>query len=219
MSNKFNISPLPLNNGGNRLPINVPAVIPTPKKAFVLAASGIYGNFKAKTLQDNVSADPSDPIIATTYLGTPLQTQIILKKTIGTVAGPGTSGDGWAIFQTAIAKVEQPRNIVRTPINGLDGTVKEYISNGDYEIDIIGEMVSPYPDTAPHDDIRNINNLITLPNEIIIVSDFIACFSISYCVVARAAVSQKIGSRNSLQFNMTLWSDSPIEVKLGISNA
>lgn len=38
------------------------------------------------------------------------------------------------LFQEVVISVSQERNIVTTSLQGRDGTIKEYISNGDYGI-------------------------------------------------------------------------------------
>lgn len=46
------------------------------------------------------------------------------------------------LLDTAIVSIQQARNIVKTPIQGRDGTVKEYISDGDYQISVNGILAS-----------------------------------------------------------------------------
>ena len=158
-------------------------------------------------------------VIGYSYLGTPQYTQIILKDTIGRVTDPNAnSGEGWAVFQSAFCVVSQQRNIIRTPIQGRNGTIKEYISDDDYHIEIIGGIVSPYGNVAPHLDLYNIVNLMKIQNEIIIVSDFISQFGISNCVIAGANFRQVPGMRNQIDFTMNLYSDDPTEIQLGITN-
>jgi hypothetical protein len=217
---EFNLPPEP-NSGSKRLPFNVPLpVLPTPKKAFVIGASGLKGAIDGAIMKAH---EPTfidgDPIIGTSYLGTPIYGEIIIKDTIDrVVSSSGFSGDGWARFQTCASVVDKPRNIVRTPVHGRNGTVKEYISDDDYHIEIYGEIVSITPDVAPHVDVKNINDLCTLPNEIIIVSDFIHSFGVTNCVVEHFNCRQVKGTRNVIEFTMRLLSDDPTEVQLGITN-
>lgn len=216
MSKQFNIPPQP-NSGSDRLDFNLPGPSVTAKKAFVVGATVALAHAKSALM--NVPAiDPSDPIIAYSYLGTPQYTQIVIKDTIGRVIDPKfNSGEGWAVFQSAFCIVDQDRNIVRTAIQGRPGRVKEYISDDDYDIQIIGALVSPHGNIAPHFDLNNVVNLMKLQEEIVIVSDFIAQFGISSCVIQRAQFRQIPGMRNQIDFVMSLYSDDPTEIELGIT--
>src|SRR5688572_7578109 len=46
-------------------------------------------------------------------------------------------------FDTVLFTVSQTKNIVKTAIQGRNGTVKQYISDGDYEITIRGIIDAP----------------------------------------------------------------------------
>ena len=217
MSKEFNIPPQS-NSGADRTQaFNVPLTLPTTKKAIVVGSSIGLSAVKEKFM-NAPAIDPSDPIIGYSYLGTPQYTQIVIKDTIGRVVDPKyNSGEGWAMFQSAFCVISQTRNIIRTPIQGRNGTVKEYISDDDYHIEIIGALVSPYGNVAPHYDLNNIVNLMKIQDEIIIVSDFITQFGISNCVIAGANFRQVPGMRNQIDFTMTIYSDDPTEIELGIT--
>lgn len=218
MSKAFDLLPQP-NSGPKRLPINIPLTIPTAKKALVVAGSAIGTNIK-RNLFNVPQPNPSDDIIGYTFLGTPIYTQIIIKDTIGRVTTPGLmSGEGWTVFQSAFCVVSQERNIIRTPIQGRNGTVKEYISDDDYQIEIIGGLVSQYADVAPHEDLFNLIELMKTQNEIVIVSDFISQFGISNCVISGGNFRQVPGMRNQIDFTLRLYSDDATEINLGITNA
>lgn len=217
MSKEFNIPPQG-NSGSNKTDFNIPLPSITPKKAIVVGSSLAVSAIK-RELMSPPAIDPSDPIIGYSYLGTPQYTQIIIKDTIGRVIDPKfNSGTGWAMFQSAFCIVSQNRNIIRTPIQGRNGTVKEYISDDDYHIEIIGALVSPHGNVAPHFDLSNIANLMKVQDDIVIVSDFISQFGISSCVIAGANFRQVPGSRNQIDFTMNLYSDDPTEIELGITN-
>jgi len=218
MSKDFNLPPEP-NSGPKRIPINIPGTIPTAKKAIVVGASTAVSALKRLSFNLPPS-DPADEVIGFSYLGTPVYTQIVIKDTIGRVTIPGQmSGEGWAVFQSAFCVVSQERNIIRTPIQGRNGTVKEYISDDDYQIEIIGAIVSPYRDVAPHEDLYNIVKLMQTQNEIVIVSDFISQFGISDVVINGGNFRQVPGMRNQIDFTIRLYSDDPTEIQLGITNA
>lgn len=89
--------------------------------------------------------------------------------------GEGTGLLGLPIFQRiyfddagdvielsdALVDVSLPRNIVKTQVNGLNGTVKEFVSNGDYEITIRGFLIGSNPYKAPEKEIRKFRKYFT----------------------------------------------------------
>ena len=52
------------------------------------------------------------------------------NKTIGAL--------NYCYIEGAIIEINQRRNIIKTSISGQDGTVKEFINNGDYDVKIMG---------------------------------------------------------------------------------
>lgn len=87
----------------------------------------------------------------------------------GDEKGDGTGALGLPIFQKVVFKQsgKEPlflgdtlvsfslsRTIVKTQVNGLDGTIKEFISNNDYKVNIKGFLVSDNPYKAPEKQIR-----------------------------------------------------------------
>jgi hypothetical protein len=150
-------------------------------------------------------------------LGNSVYDGLILKVAIDTAVGLPLTSKEYAKFESVIITVNQDKNIVRTPIQGRNGTVKEYISDGDFDINITGLIVSKNPFDAPLEDMENIIEMLKLPNEIVIISDYLALFKIQYAVVHSSKFNQIEGSQNQIQMDIRLLSDEPIELKLGIN--
>ena len=87
---------------------------------------------------------PDKGINKPSALGTPVISNLSIKAgnytdIYGNVIYYPANGDNSNFeVDTVLFNVNQSRNIVKTPIQGLDGTVKEYISDGDYIINIKG---------------------------------------------------------------------------------
>jgi len=151
--------------------------------------------------------DPSDDPIATSYLGTPIYSNIIFE------ADPDTPENADLRLDTVLFEVNMPRIVVMTPISGRNGTVKEYISNGDYQILISGMIVSQYPNVFPKEEITALRNLVELPKSLAVASSFLQIFSVHNIVVLESRFSEVMGSRNQIAFTLNCVSDQPIEVR------
>ena len=65
-------------------------------------------------------------------LGTPVFSDMLLRE---------NQDDEGIYIDTLIITINQSKNIVKTPIEGRNGTIKEFISDGDYQITITGALV------------------------------------------------------------------------------
>lgn len=131
-------------------------------------------------------------------------------------------------LHTVLLQVSMVKNIITTPINGRNGTVKEYISDGDYNISIVGAIVGEnvgdlsgdvenaeiqdignfYPDV----DVARLRTLLTVPDAITLTSEFLSIFNISTCVVVDFNIPQKEATRDMQPFQINLLSDELIEL-------
>lgn len=113
----------------------------------------------------------------------------------------------------ALCEVNQSRNIVATQVAGRDGTVKEYISDGDFSINIKGVLASLYQNVPPKDSINQLMGFCRSPQEFNVTSNFLAYFGIYTIVIKDYTFSQIEGKRNVIGFNLQCWSDVPFEIK------
>ena len=158
------------------------------------------------------------------YLGTPVFSNLeIPSGQYVNNEGEVVNYDGIRI-DTVLFEVSIEKNIVRTPINGRDGTVKQYISLGDYSIScqgiIIGESDASNSgfdvsrtDVVPEAEIRKLNEIFKIPSEIEIFSEFLDFFDISTVVIQGGNFAQREGFRDSIYFNLGMLSDAPVELK------
>lgn len=158
------------------------------------------------------------------FLGTPVFSNLEIP------AGQYRSNQGEVIpfdgirIDTVLFDVTLEKNIIRTPINGRNGTVKQYIGLGDYAIScqgiIIGESDAvnagfdvSRTDIVPEAEIRKLNEILKVPQEIEIVSEFLDFFDVSTVVIQGGNFSQREGFRDSIYFSMGMLSDEPIELR------
>ncbi|MDY3352254.1 DUF6046 domain-containing protein [Riemerella anatipestifer] len=137
------------------------------------------------------------------------------------------NGNDEFIFNEVVMSVTQERNIVTTPLQGRDGTIKEFISNGDYVITVDAgvmegqkqvdneddEVSFQIPgNTYPKAELERLRNILTLPKAIEVYSEFLLVFGITSVVVKSFSLVQETHSnRQSIQIQML--SDTPYEIK------
>ena len=115
----------------------------------------------------------------------------------------------------AIAAISKRKNIVTTQLVGMDGTVKEYINDGDYGINLIvgvlavkdGKIVDEYPS----DGITQLRQFFDVKEAIYVHSDFLELFDISKVVVQDFSVTQSTES-NYQTIELSLLSDGDYNV-------
>ena len=161
-----------------------------------------------------VPQNETDQPDRTSYFGTPVFSNIeIAPFQYDTLSGETIQIQNGIIIDTVLITVTQSKNIVKTPIQGRNGTVKEYISDGDFQIDISGSIVSQNPEQYPETDVNEFIQILKSPVAIEIVSEYLNWFDIQSVVVESYNFPQIEGVRNVQQFNVTAISDTPVELQ------
>ena len=112
-----------------------------------------------------------------------------------------------------ICVVTLEKNIVQTALQGRNGTIKEYISNNDYQIEIAGGIVGEC-DQYPQGELRDLMKMLQANDPILVGDDsFLSLFGITNLVVKSYAFQQQTHSNRQ---GFTLWclSDTANESKL-----
>jgi hypothetical protein len=114
----------------------------------------------------------------------------------------------------SIVTLQQKKNIVKTVVEGRSGTVKEYISDGDWQVNIRGAFCDPNADRFPIEDCNTLAQICKLPEAIEVVGEFFQLFDIHNLVIEEYDFPQRQGYQNMQAFNIKAVSDDPIELKL-----
>lgn len=175
------------------------------------------------------------------YLGTPILDPFTFKggsffelddiKKENAIPFPDDKGaDGLGLtIPNMIIEVNQTKNIITTPIQGRDGTVKEFISRGDYLITLTGIIngkmdeetgeVRDIGNVYPQDDVNKLITICEVPGSLDVTSDFLGMFLKSDegeptpgVVITNYNIPQQIGVRNFQTFTINMLSDTPINL-------
>ena len=179
---------------------------------FRIDTTGSLANFAKSRINQfpPQQAEDSDERIATSFLGTPIYDNIVLS-------GENTElGDSTELrIDEVLITVNQSKNIITTPINGRNGTVKEYISDGDYVISINGFIVSNVPNLYPRDRVNLLVDFCKVQSQIKISSDILnSVFNIQSIVIDNYTIAQTAGFRNRVPFTISCLSDDDIEIQI-----
>lgn len=137
------------------------------------------------------------------WLGTPVWSDIILK-----------GGDITLQLLTVLCVVNMQKNIVKTVIQGRNGTVKEYISDGDYQIQIVGGFFDQQKDRYPIEKVQDLITICKLSEAVEVYSPFLQLFNIYEIVIESYEIPQDKGKQNSQLFNLKCVSDEPLPLTL-----
>ena len=169
------------------------------------------------------------------YLGTPVFSSIILAPVpAGTRGGALTLEDvKGGLFnaknsffspteravpveiQTALFDVSMSRNIVKTPVQGFNGTIKEYVSDGDYSVTINGILTDPQPDLYPQNQVSRLTRICNLQQEVGVISPLLnVVFGITHLVIESYSFPMTEGSQNVQHFSLSCVSDKPVQLRI-----
>ena len=119
-------------------------------------------------------------------------------------------------FKTAILMVNQTKNIVSTAIAGRNGTVKEYMSEGDYILSLKGTLVGNLANKMyDKESVDLLMNYLKAPLTLPVKSSFLKKFNIDSVVVTDYNINQREGVRNIIDIDVSMLSDAPFD--FGIS--
>ena len=161
-------------------------------------------------------ADTPDPALYRSALGTPVFTDItFLAGTYETNTKGVFKSFPKQTFYSCLLTVTQPKIIVKTQIQGRDGSVKEYIGLDDYHIQLQGMIVGAngvYPALA----VSDLKKMTDAPMAIDVACTFLNMLGIHSMIVDEGGgeFAQQAGGYSYQTFNIPFISDNPQELRL-----
>lgn len=155
--------------------------------------------------QPNISI----PAEAWSYLGTPVFSRLSLVNP----ENPNQRID----LDECLLEVSQSKNIVTTAVNGRNGTIKEYVSDGDYQVGIKGVLVNNEDGyNRPLELFQTLLELCALPIALRCESSYLQLFGVFNLVIQEKSFPQSEGFQNVQPFELSCLSDEPIELLLDV---
>jgi len=136
--------------------------------------------------------------------GLPVWADVVLKDNIA-------NGRQIQLLWVTVS-VSMKKNIVKTPVQGKNGTVKEYISDGDYDIILEGGLFDENPTRYPIEEMNTLVYLCKLAEALPSLSGYIQIFGIHNIVIESFDFKQEKGIQNAQIFTIRAISDEPIEL-------
>lgn len=199
-----------------------------PQRPVVIAAVGLQQLIRAYNLTglkplnqtDNPyegrvnPADDRDPSLYKSALGTPVVIDVTFQgvKYTDFVQNRQITTDQVRL-ETVLCTVSRPSIIVKTQIQGRNGTVKEYIAKDDFVVTIngiISGLNGQYPEAA----VLAVQRLCEAPVAIPVVSRFLNGLGIYNLVVEDYSMPQTAGGISRQDFTINAISDEPIELQI-----
>lgn len=107
-----------------------------------------------------------------------------------------------------------PKNIVKTPIQGRNGTVKEYIGLSDWNINIMGALINPSSKDYPEDLVSDLTRVYELNTALKIQGSNLCALGIHSIVLEDLKFTRKPGYPSTAYFTIKACSDEPVELEI-----
>lgn len=114
-------------------------------------------------------------------------------------------------LDTVLLQITMQKQIVSTVLQGVNGTIKEYIADGDYEVSVTAMLVNE-SGAYPTEQMRVLNELLLLPEALVVESELLQLLGIYNLVVQSYSFSDRAGFENIQDFTLECISDKPIEL-------
>lgn len=150
----------------------------------------------------------------TSKLGTPLYATLTIKAgSYDTRTDTITFEE--VILENALVDVSMSKNIVKTSIQGRKGTVKEYVSLGDYVVNISGSIISDNQKEYPEIEVKALEKAMIAPIALDVICEPLNRLGIYQLVVESYNFPTKQGFIGTQVYSISAVSDMPIELTNG----
>jgi hypothetical protein len=128
-----------------------------------------------------------------------------------------------------ILEITRAKNIVKTPMLGLNGTVKEFISMDDWQLTFKGFLINEERDELPYEQTARLLEVFGINEQLLFVSETVRRWferqgaiaqgeALEFIVIEEVRLPGLDGFSNVQPFEIVAVSDNPIEIEL-LTNA
>jgi hypothetical protein len=154
-----------------------------------------------KAATEKFSKDASSAFNETSFLGTPFFMR--------------TSLDGFKLPNEPIVEISLTKNIIKTPIDGNNGTFKELYSNGDYMITLKGLAINDAePDNYPEEIVRKLRSIVEKNQSVSITNDLLTFFGVDLVAIESASFGVLEGFPGVQPYEFHFSSDKEFDIEL-----
>lgn len=155
-----------------------------------------------------------DDVLATSFLGTPIFSNLVFEGVdYRDFNDQVQTFDGFQL-DICLMTANTENVILKTNIQGANGSIKELINNGDYSISVQGFIVTNNSNQAPVVQQTQLAALARVCASVRVVSSFLNALGVYEVVVDGVSFSEIEATRNMLAVTMNLTSETPIEIRL-----
>ena len=193
---------------------------PKSKRNFLITGAAIQ-SIKGAAFNISLAGIETEESIGNSDYGTPVMDRLIIaplndngsQRTYIALEGGPPIPFGPLVINTVILEASLNKNIVKTPIQGRNGKVKEYVSDDDFMINARG-FISNKDNVIPLDDLRTFREIMQVPQQIDVESQYLnEVLEVNQIVIENFSMPQQEGTRNELPFTFQASSDVPIDLQ------
>lgn len=116
-------------------------------------------------------------------------------------------------FDAILLTVTQAKKIIKTEIQGRNGTVKEYLGLDDFQVQINGVITGPNGH-YPIETVSFLKQILDAPIPIPVASTYLNNLGINLLVIESYELAQEAGGYSYQTFSISCSSDIPQEIRL-----
>jgi len=187
------------------------SVLPRSKPIFATGAA--IQAIKGAGFAISLAGVETEEAIGKSDFGTPIMDRLEFPEGSYIDLEGNTISFGGISTATVVLEVSQSKNIVKESIQGRNGTIKEYVSDGDFVISGRG-FISNKDNIIPLDALRDFREIMQVPQQIEVVSQYLnEIFEINQIVIESYNMPQTEGVRNEIPFSFQALSDVALDLE------
>jgi hypothetical protein len=162
----------------------------------------------------NITPYAGDTPLYISAMGTPVFSNIEFLSDTYETNTKGLFRDTPALrYDAVLLTVSQSKKIIKTEIQGRDGTVKEYIGMDDFSVTING-IITGTNGHYPVDEVALLKQILDAPIPIPVASTYLNNLGINSLVIESYEFGQEAGGYSYQTFSISAVSEIPTELRL-----